>query len=68
MAQWHFGALVGECGRIDFAGVDVDGNAVDYGPVDVAAKDCVQFANACLRQIDFERVLVEGFCNENCTN
>lgn len=63
-AQLQIGALVREGGREDFARLDVHADAVNDGPVDVTAQDGVELADARLRQVDFERVLVEGLCGE----
>lgn len=62
LSQRHFRPLVGERGRIDFARLDVDGNAVQNRPVDVAAQNGVQLADARLGQVNLLRMPMERFC------
>lgn len=60
-AQLKIGPLVWECGREYFSGFDVHSDPVDDWPVEIPPEDGVQLADAGLRQIDLQWVLVERF-------
>lgn len=60
--QLNVGTFIGERGWKYLAGSRVDSNTVNDGPISVASYCGIKFAYTCLRQINFHRMLVKGFC------
>lgn len=61
LTQGQLWTLVGEGGREDLAGSNVDTDSVDYRPIPFVPDNCVEVYDTRLGQVHLHWLLVEGF-------
>ncbi len=64
MSNVQVGAAIGERGRENVAGLDVNGRAVDDGPGNSVSMNRAQVAETTRDQVEIDSLLVKAFCKE----
>jgi hypothetical protein len=62
LPKLYVGTFIGKASWEYLASSCVNSNSINYWPINVASNGGIKFTHTGLRQINFHRMLVKGFC------